>query len=134
MKPHKNKIPFPYQGEWDNNNKEDKIQLFQNPIPLQGEWDKYGRVNAGSWGRCEIKIAITLVVTRRCSATYCTLFIIAHYCSLLYIIVHYCTLMFISHSPNTSYVNTFNYKRFNVTATPTAGKLSIIINVPISLK
>ena len=22
-----------------NNNKEDKIQLFQNPIPLQGEWD-----------------------------------------------------------------------------------------------
>ena len=24
-----------------NNNKEDKIQLFQNPIPLQGEWDNY---------------------------------------------------------------------------------------------
>ena len=34
--------PIPLQGEWDNNNnnnKEDKIQLFQNPIPLQGEWD-----------------------------------------------------------------------------------------------
>ena len=30
--------PIPLQGEWDNN-KEDKIQLFQNPIPLQGEWD-----------------------------------------------------------------------------------------------
>ena len=23
----------------NNNNKEDKIQLFQDPIPLQGEWD-----------------------------------------------------------------------------------------------
>ena len=29
--------PIPLQGEWDN--KEDKIQLFQDPIPLQGEWD-----------------------------------------------------------------------------------------------
>ena len=36
MKPGKNKIPSP-TGGWDN--KEDKIQLFQNPIPLQGEWD-----------------------------------------------------------------------------------------------
>ena len=28
-----------YNYAYNNNNKEDKIQLFQNPIPLQGEWD-----------------------------------------------------------------------------------------------
>ena len=33
---------------YNNNNKEDKIQLFQDPIPLQGEWDNYRR---NAWER-----------------------------------------------------------------------------------
>ena len=38
MKPHKNKIPFPFWGNGDNNREHETTQK-QNPIPLLGEWD-----------------------------------------------------------------------------------------------
>ena len=65
MKPHNNKIPFPFwgnginnnnnsedettqkqdpiplAGEWDNNNREDETTQKQDPIPLAGEWDNW---------------------------------------------------------------------------------------------